>query len=341
MSASVLFDAPGPKARRRNAILGVVGSAVMIGFLALAIWKLANKGQFDSFKWQPVATASLWQNYLLPGLVGTLQAAGIAIVASCIFGTLLALLRLLEPPSGNSAIAVLLRAVKVVAGAWVEITRAIPVLLMMLFTFGFLTAQGLIASGSRPLVATVTGLVFYNSAVICEVIRSGVAQLPGGQREAGLAIGLPAGQTVRIILLPQAVTSMLPALIGQLVVVLKDTALGYNVLYGELLYRSKSATANYGNIFAMLVVVAVIYILLNYSIGKLAEYVDRRMKQRGRGGGTGTADPLAVGLARIRPNRRARRGQGDGVTRWGGRDHSSCAALPVDVKCGFSMIPSS
>lgn len=303
MNSSVLFDAPGPKARRRHTLLGIIGSVVILALLALAIVRLADKGQFDAFKWKPFLTASLWKNYLLPGLQGTLQAAAIAIVISCALGALLALLRLLEPPAGNSAVAVLLRGVKIVAGAWVEITRAIPVLLMMLFTFGFLTAQGLVSTGSRPLMATVTGLVLYNSAVICEVIRSGVGQLPVGQREAGLAIGLPAGQTVRIILLPQAVTSMLPALIGQLVVVLKDTALGYAVLYGELLYRSKPATANYGNIFAMLVVVAAIYILLNYGIGKLAELAERRMKAQGRsaghgadgGGGGGSAPrPVAV-----------------------------------------------
>lgn len=297
MSASVLFDAPGPKARRRNAILGALGSLVILGLLAIALVKLANKGQFDSYKWKPFITASLWKNYLLPGLVGTLQAAAIAIVLSCVLGGLLAMLRLLESPAGRSPLAVLLRGIKAVAGAWVEITRAIPVLLMMLFTFGFLTAQNVLDTGSRPLVATVTGLVFYNSAVICEVVRSGVGQLPGGQREAALAIGLPAGQTVRLILLPQAVTAMLPALIGQLVVVLKDTALGYNVLYGELLYRSKSATANNGNIFAMLIVVAAIYIVLNYGISKLAELVDRRMKQRGRSAGTGPVAGVAPGVA--------------------------------------------
>lgn len=296
MSASVLFDAPGPKARRRHALLGAVVSALILALLAVAFWRLADKGQFDAFKWKPFLTSSLWKNTLLPGIVGTLKAAGISVVLSCIFGGILALLRLLEPPAGSSPVAIALRGVKTVAGAWVEITRAIPVLLMMLFTFGFLTSQGLVASGSRPLIATVTGLVFYNSAVICEVIRSGVAQLPGGQREAGLAIGLPAGTTVRLILLPQAVTTMLPALIGQLVVVLKDTALGYNVLYGELLYQSKSATANFGNIFAMLVVVALIYIALNYGTGKLAEYVDRRLKARGRGGAD-KADPQGAVLA--------------------------------------------
>ncbi|NNG40528.1 amino acid ABC transporter permease [Flexivirga sp. ID2601S] len=307
MSASVLFDAPGPKARRRNLILGVVGCLVVAAVIGLAVWKLAEKGQFDAYKWKPFTTASLWQNYILPGLRGTLVAAGLAVVISAVFGGILAILRLIEVPARPSMGSYLLRGLKWLVGAWVEVTRAIPVLLMMLFIFGVLSANGM-GSGNGPLIATVGGLVFYNSAVICEVIRAGVGQLPNGQREAGLAVGLSAGQTVRLILLPQAVTAMLPSLISQLIVVVKDTALGYNVLYGELLYTSKPATANNGNIFAMLVVIAAIYIAINYTIGKFAEWVEHRLQQRGRtaGGpaepdsdiaGPGTVAPVAGGPA--------------------------------------------
>lgn len=282
-TSSVLFDAPGPKARRRDVIFGTIGSAVILAVLGLMVWTLANKSQFDSYKWQPFTTQSMWRDYLLPGLVGTLKAATLAIVISCAFGGLLAMLRLIEVPTGagrRSTKGIVLLAIRCLASTWVEVTRAVPVLLMMLFAFGFLTAQGLISADSRPLIATVIGLIFYNSSVICEVIRSGIGQLPKGQREAGLAIGLAPGQTVRTILLSQAVTAMLPTLIGQLVVVTKDTALGYNVLYGELLYKSKPATAANSNIVAMLVVVTAIYITLNYTIGKFAELVEHHMKSR-------------------------------------------------------------
>jgi len=287
MSASVLFDAPGPKARRRYAILGVVGGVIFALLMALVIWKLADKGQFAGYKWKPFAEWSTWDNYILPGLWGTVEAAILAIVISVVFGAVLAMLRLIAVPKGNSPTAVALRAVTWVTTAWVEITRAIPVLLMMLFIFGWLTAHGQ-GSGNGPLIATVAGLVFYNSSVICEVIRSGVDQLPKGQSEAGRSIGLREGQTVRLILLPQAVTAMLPSLISQVIVILKDTALGYNVLYGELLYRSKPATSLNGNIFAMLIVIAAIYILLNYAISKLATWVEHRLQARGR-----TAGPAA------------------------------------------------
>jgi len=288
MSASVLFDAPGPKARRRYALLGVVGGVVFAAIMALVIWKLADKDQFASAKWRPFTEWSTWHSYILPGLRGTLQAAALAIVISLVLGAVLAMLRLIDVPNGNSPKAVALRAVAWVTTAWVELTRAIPVLLMMLFIFGWLSAHGQ-GSGSGPLIATVAGLVFYNSSVICEVIRSGVDQLPKGQSEAGRSIGLTEGQTVRQILLPQAITAMLPSLISQVIVVLKDTALGYNVLYGELLYRSKPATSLNGNIFAMLVVIAAIYIVINYAISRLATWVEHRLQARGRT--TGPAAP--------------------------------------------------
>ncbi len=292
MSASVLFDSPGPKARRRYAIFGVVGGVICAAILALAIWKLADKDQFASYKWKPFAQWGTWKSYILPGLRGTLIAAALAIVISVVLGAILAMLRMIEIPKGNSPVAIVLRAISWIVTVWVELTRALPVLLMMLFIFGWLSAHGQ-GSGSGPLIATVAGLVFYNSSVICEVIRSGVDQLPAGQREAGRSIGLTPGQTVRIILLPQAVTAMLPSLISQVIVVMKDTALGYNVLYGELLYKSKPATSLNGNIFAMLVVIAVIYILINYAISKLATWVERRLQARGRKvGPTGAAgDP--------------------------------------------------
>lgn len=289
MSASVLFDAPGPKARRRNLIFGIIGTLIIVAILAVAVLRLADKGQFDSFRWKPFTTASMWQDVLIPGVLGTLKAAALAIVISAVLGAVLAMIRMIEVPSGHGPINLALTALKWLATIWVELTRAIPVLLMMLFIFGVLSSNGM-GSGNGPLIATVGGLVFYNSSVICEVIRSGVHQLPNGQREAGLALGLKPGQALRLILLPQAITAMMPSLISQVVVILKDTALGYNVLYGELLYKAKSASSINGNIFAILVVVAVIYIAINYSIGKFAEWVERRLASRGRTAGA-PADP--------------------------------------------------
>ena len=288
MSAGVLFDAPGPKARRRHAVLTGVGALLGLAVLALVVLRLQDKGQLTAAMWRPFTQSSTWTSALLPGLWGTLKAAAISIVLASVLGGLLALARM-------SHVAPL----RWLASVWVEVFRAIPVLLMMLFTYGLLTTKSVVSSDSAPLVATCIGLVLYNSAVVCEVVRSGVDQLPRGQREAGLSIGLTQGRTLRTILLPQAVTAMLPSLISQLIVLVKDTALGYNVLYGELLYNAKTASVGPANIVPMMIVVALIYIAINYTIAKLAEYVDRRLKQRGRGarrtdGTNGAGEPGGI-----------------------------------------------
>lgn len=277
MSAGVLFDAPGPKARRRHLILTVIGALLLLAGLFVIFKRLDDKKQFDAALWKPFTD---WQNFVKPyifdGLMGTLKAAGIAIVLAGILGFLFALARMSE-----------IKPLRWVASVVVEIFRAVPVLLVMLFSYGYLSNRSeIVSSDTAPLVATVIGLVFYNAAVVCEVIRSGVDQLPKGQREAGLSIGLKPSETLRQIQLPQAITTMMPALISQLVVIVKDTALGYNVLYGEMLYSAKTGSTGPANIVPMIFVVAVIYIVINYAISKLAEFVDRRLKARGRGGKT-------------------------------------------------------
>lgn len=271
MSASVLFDAPGPKARRRHMMLTVVGVLLFLVGMFLVYKRLDDKGQFASALWKPLTTGTVWQS-LLEGLVGTLKAAAIAIVIAGVLGVLFALGRMSE-----------IAPLRWICSVFVEIFRAVPVLLMMLFAYGYLSTSGAVDDELAPLYATVTGLVLYNSSVVAEVIRSGVDQLPNGQREAGLSIGLRPSQTLRTIQLPQAITAMLPALISQLVVVLKDTALGYNVLYSELLRTGQGIGSNNANIVQMMFVLGVIYILINYSLSKLAEFVERRLKNRGRG----------------------------------------------------------
>ncbi|GAB3587600.1 amino acid ABC transporter permease [Calidifontibacter terrae] len=272
MSAGVLFDAPGPKARRRHLVLSGVGILLFLAVLYVVVMRLSDKGQLESRMWAPFTKAQTWNDYIIPGLLGTLKAAAISIVIAGIVGFLFAMGRMSE-----------IAALRWVCATFVEVFRAVPVLIMMLFVYGMLTTNNLVSSDNAPLVATVTALVLYNASVMAEVVRAGVGQLPSGQREAGLSIGLTSSQTLRTIQLPQAITAMLPAIISQLVVVLKDTALGYNVLYGELLYQSQTGGTNNANIVPTLIVVAILFILINYSISKLAEYIDRRLKARGRG----------------------------------------------------------
>ncbi|CAM5598777.1 hypothetical protein SVIOM342S_02002 [Streptomyces violaceorubidus] len=138
-----------------------------------------------------------------------------------------------------------------------------------------------VSSDDRPLYAVVTGLVLYNASVLAEIVRSGILALPKGQGEAAMAIGLRKGQVMRLVLLPQAVTAMLPAIVSQLVVVLKDTALGGAVLtFPELLASANTMSGYYGaNVIASYTVVAVIYIALDFALTSFASWLERRLRR--------------------------------------------------------------
>lgn len=283
---SVLFDAPGPKARVRHAISGVVISLALLAILAYLVLQLVNKGQFSAVKWRPFLTGEIWTSYLLSGILGTLEAAAISVVLAGILGLLLGVGRL----SQNVGI-------RWIAGVFTEFFRAVPVLMMMFFAFAVYGRFGLVPSNFLALAATVTGLTFYNGSVIAELIRSGVQSLPRGQREAGLSLGLRNLGALRYILLPQAITAMLPSLISQLVVVLKDTALGYNVTYDELLNKA-SQIGNYKqNLIPAFMVVAALYIIINYTIARLAGTIERKLRSRGIQPQTGVDEqaPLLAG----------------------------------------------
>jgi len=212
----------------------------------------------------------VWTEYLIPGLWGTLRAAALAIVLAGALGLLLGVGRLSRT-----------RPVRWACGLAVEFFRAVPVLIMMIFAFSVYARAHTFPSPLTPLAAVVTGLTLYNGSVIAELIRSGVHGLPAGQVEAGLSIGLTRGQTLRAIQLPQALTAMLPALIGQLVVVLKDSALGYGITYLELLNWSKTLGSAYANTVPAYLVAAGLFIAVNYALTKVAEVAQRRVNHRG------------------------------------------------------------
>lgn len=286
MSAqSVLFDAPGPKARRRHAILAVVGAVLAVIALYVVVRKMQTANQLEGYMWEPFFTdRSVWRDYLLKGLWGTIKAALISIVFAAVFGLVFGVGRL-------STIAPVRWASSVV----VEFFRAVPVLIMMIFAFGVYTRNGVFASDVNPLAAVVTALTLYNGAVIAELVRSGVYSLPKGQGEAGLAVGLTTGQVLRSIQLPQALTAMLPALIGQFVTILKDSALGTAITYTELLTWSKTLGSAFTNTVPAYIVAAILFITMNYLLSRLAVTVEKRLNRRGKtaGGAHATTVPAA------------------------------------------------
>jgi glutamate transport system permease protein len=267
VSEAVLYDAVGPRGRRRillGSIAGVLGVAAVVG---VAVARLAAKGSFDPELWR-VLTEGAVQRLIGRGLVATLRAAVVAMVLAMALGAVLAVGRL----SRRAWVARL-------AGAWVELFRGLPLLLLILFLFLALPAVGVTISVFWALVA---GLTLYNSAVIGEIFRAGILSLPRGQTEAAYAIGLRRGQTLRLILVPQAVRRMLPALISQLVTLLKDTSLGFVIGYAELLRNGRTAVEFLGGRYSIPIytAIAVVYIAVNASLSLLARWLDRRTRRR-------------------------------------------------------------
>ncbi len=269
--SSVLFDEPGPRARLRNHVISAVTVIAVIVVLWLVYSKLLAKGQLTAAKWEPFLTANLWKTYVLPGIQGTLTAAAISIVLAGILGAALGVGRLMP----NAV-------VRWACSAFVEFFRAVPVLIMMIFAYFLYAQYDVFPPKHLALAGVVTGLTLYNSAVIAEILRAGIAALPRGQSEAAASLGLRWGQTMRSILLPQAITSMLPVLISQLVVVLKDTAIGYQITFVEMVRQGTVVGSSYGNYIPALIVIALLMIAVNFTLSSLAVRLERRLRRSQR-----------------------------------------------------------
>jgi glutamate transport system permease protein len=264
----VLYDVPGPRARARNRILTLVGVVAVAAVVGFVLYRLADSGQFDSDKW----TFILYENVqllLLDALLATLTAFALAAVLSLVFGALFAAARLSDHAWLRSP-----------ATAVVEFFRAIPVL-VLIFTIYF----GLPSVGVNipTLWAVVIGLTLYNGSVLAEVFRAGVQALPRGQSEAAYALGMRKTQVMTLVLLPQALRNMLPTIISQLVVVLKDSALGFLIGYPELLFATRTLGSQGQFDFPIIpvaIVVAAIYITMCLLLSWLANLLERRTRRR-------------------------------------------------------------
>ena len=266
MAASVLFDQPGPHTLARHRIYSVIFALLLLGFLAWVIYKFNAAGQFEPRIFEKLFAANI-MSALIDGLLGTLKAAAIAIVTSVIVGFFLAVARLSEH-SWISIPAVMV----------IEFFRAVPLLLLIIFVFFFLQTQDTgLERQSTALLALVTGLTLYNGAVLAEVFRAGIGAVPRGQSEAAYAIGMRKYQVMTGILTPQAVRFMLPSIISQCVVVLKDTSLGFVVVYGELTREAKGIATFVGSSLMTYLLVALIYIAINSLVSAFAVWLEKRL----------------------------------------------------------------
>lgn len=260
---SVLYDAPGPKAQRRSRLISWGITLVMAIIIGYSLFTLGGQGLFDADRWDIFNDPLVWLD-LLRALGTTLTAALYATVFAILLGVVLSLLRM--------STHLLIRIPVSIA---LEFLRGMPVLLMMVLFWGVFRME--------PFVAVVLALSLYNGAIIGEALRSGLVALPRGQREAGLSVGLRSLQTRLFVEFPQAFRNMLPIIVAQIVVLLKDTSLGYIVSMQELIRRGRLVAENFGASqygFSVFVVMVAMYLAVNLTVS----YVARRIGRRRRGG---------------------------------------------------------
>lgn len=260
--STALYDVPGPKTERRHKLYGLLSTVVLLALVGWLVYLLFDTDQFTATKWTPFEYKGI-QELLLRGLGNTLKAFAISAVLALALGGLLAMGRLSDH-----------RPVRWLATLLVEFFRAMPVLVMIFFVFVALKVQ--------PLPALVTGLTLYNGSVLAEVFRSGVNSVERGQREAAYALGMRKTQVMTHVLVPQAVRAMLPAIISQLVVALKDTSLGYLITYEEFLHAGKLIASNLDYdlpFIPVVLVISPIYIGMCMLLSWFAQWVSKRQRR--------------------------------------------------------------
>lgn len=276
MTAPVLADALGPKAKRRAAAVSVVVAAVFAAVAVVALRRFADRGQLEWDRWRYFFKPQVLE-FLWGGLYNTLSLAGRAMAVAVAAGFVLAMLRLAR----NGLL-------RWTSATWIEVFRGLPLVLQMFFAYLGLPKLGVDLAPSQ---AALVGLALYNSAILAEIFRAGILSLDRGQREAALGVGLTEGQAMRHVILPQALRRMIPALVSQLVTLLKDTSLALIVAYDELLRRFQLAAKGVTPSAELqgFILAAGVYIVICFSLSRFARRLEVRQRRRYRAGTIGVA----------------------------------------------------
>ena len=264
MSSGVLFDSPGPATRARHRAYSVVAGVGLVAGVLFVLWRLQETGQLEYDKWEPFVTPRYIEAILVDGLLVTLQMAFSAVLGALVFGVAFGIGKLSEH-----------RWVRWPCWLVVEFFRAVPVIMLMIFCF-YAIFGSVDPLSSRTYWSVVLALTLYNGAVLAEVFRAGINAVPRGQAEAAYAIGMRKTQVMTVVLLPQAVKIMIPAIISQMVVALKDTSLGYAVAGLGLTRIAKPIYQTFANHVPTIIVITAIYVVVNLLLTLLATWAQRK-----------------------------------------------------------------
>ncbi|GAB2733788.1 amino acid ABC transporter permease [Sinomonas soli] len=271
-----IFDAAGPRGRRTIRIVTVLSVLAILAVAFLVVQRFGQAGQLASDRW---AEFTQWPyiQFLLAGLGNTALAAA----ASALFAIPTALLMALGRTSHR-------RWLRWPATAYIEFFRSVPLLLVV-----YIFVSGLPNYGINPDIfwKLVIPITLCSSAVMAEIFRAGILALPAGQVEAALSLGMRNSQATRFVVLPQAVRIVVPSMVAQLVVLLKDTTLGYAVSYPELMKTANNLTAYTNHLIQTFLVIAAVYVVTNILISHFARYLERRVSGRTARAGKAAAEP--------------------------------------------------
>lgn len=261
-----LYEAPGPKTRRRTGIATALVLVLLAGLLIAVIRQFYVTGQLSGRYWAFFGRLTTWR-FLGQGLLTTVEAALTGSVISFSLGFLLMRGRMRKNPI-----------VRAISTGIIEFTRGVPTLLFIYFFFLVVPQSGIKLSAfwkiTLPCAISACG-------VVAEALRGGVNAVPKGQREAALSLGYRETLLFYRIIFPQAIRFVIPSLIAELVIVLKDTTFASIVSCADLMQNAKVLISNYDALLSIYLVVAVIYILINYLLNKLSDRLARHMKETG------------------------------------------------------------
>ena len=260
----MLYEEPGPKTKKQIRVITLFAILLLAALLAVVIRQFYITGQFAPRYWYFFGRWTTWR-FLGQGLLVTLEAA----VTGSIIAFLLGFVLMRGKLQKN----------KIIRGASVcliEFTRGVPTLLFIYFFFLVVPQTGWKLSAfwkiTLPCAISACG-------VVAEALRSGVNAVPKGQTEAALSLGLTETRTFYKVVFPQAIRFVIPSLIAELVIVLKDTTFAYIVTCADLMQNAKVLISNYDAMLSVYLVVALIYILINYLLNKLSDRLADRLKQ--------------------------------------------------------------
>lgn len=247
---------------------------LLLFFLRREIMKQGGNGVLETWGasiYDALIKDDVWKLYI-KGLVKTLEIAACAVILGAIIGVVIAIIKVSAAQSKrHGAGHIVLKIAEAVCNLYLTIIRGTPVMLQLLIIY-----FSVFASSSDGTMAAILGFGINSGAYVAEIVRSGIQSINKGQTEAGRSLGLSAGMTMRLIVLPQAVKNILPALFNEFITLLKETSVAGTIAVVEL---TKVSTNIKTLVWTMtpLYIVALIYLTMVVLLGQVQKRLERRL----------------------------------------------------------------